>query len=114
METTELRYNWNSIISEGFHKAWNTSEVFQIIDTSQEHSRNTKTTQKSDNNSYINLNNQLTVIYILDNASEMALQEVEEILKISSKLKETIYKMDSRDTLLYCCSKFHCSYNALE
>lgn len=102
METTELRHNWNSIISEGFHKAWNTSEVFQIIDTSQEHSRNTKTTQKSsdNSNSYINLNNRLTVIYILDTASEMALQEVEEILKMSSKLKETISEMDSRDVVL--------------
>lgn len=102
METRELRYNWNSIISEGFHKAWNTSEVFQIIDTSQEQSRNTKTTQKSsdNSNSYINLNNRLTVIYILDTASEMALQEVEEILKMSSKLKETISEMDSRDVVL--------------
>lgn len=33
---------------------------------------------------------------------------------MSIKLEETIYKLHSRDILLYRCSKFHCSYKALE
>lgn len=68
MEMIEFMYNWNSKISEGFHKVRNTSQVFQIIDISQCNTRDTKNaTQKSSDNktSYIKLNYQWTVIYYI-------------------------------------------------